>query len=172
MVATNVIDIGVLDELPDLGLLKVIKGVMVGSTQVGAETSVVASDDNTAATSLLGRLDTVLDTEASGVDSVLHNGGVLVIASAAEVDDAVGGQDVLGTTGRVLSGTTSDELGLVVVQKVFVQRQVLLFSENGVISLEAILVKQSLVTDGLDVCEMRRTIMLVKKKKGSIAEYQ
>ena len=83
----------------------------------------------------------------------MENGRVLVIAGAAEVDDAVGGQDVLGTTGGVLGGTASNELGVKVVEQVLVQRLVLLLGEDGVVGLEAVLLEQSLVALGLDVCK-------------------
>lgn len=115
MEATDVVHLGVLDELPDLGLLQVVQVVVVGSTEVGAQASVVAGDDGTAATSLLLGVDTVLDTEASGLDGIVEDGGVLVVAGTADVDDAVGREDVLGTSGAVLGSTTGDELGIVVV---------------------------------------------------------
>lgn len=148
---TDIEDLGVLDELPDLGLLQVIDIVVVGSTEVGAETSVVASDDNTTSSGLLLGVDSVLDTEASSLDGIVKNGGVLVVTGTTEVDDAVGREDVLSTSGGVLSSTTSDELGVVVVQKVLVERDVLLLSEDSVVGLEVILLEKSLVTEGLDI---------------------
>lgn len=152
MEATDVVHLGVLDELPDLGLLQVVQVVVVGSTEVGAQASVVASDDGTAAASLLLRVDTVLDTEASGLDGIVEDGRVLVVASTADVDDAVGREDVLGTSGTVLGSTTGDELGIVVVEKVLVERNVLLLGEDGIVGLETVLVEKGLVTDSLDVC--------------------
>lgn len=122
MVATNVVHLGILNEAPDLRLLQVVEVVVVRSTEISTQTSVVAGNDNAAAAGLLLRVDTVLDAEASGRDSVVHDGRVLVITSTTEVDDAVGGQDVLGTTGGVLGSTTSNQLGVVVVEQVFVQR--------------------------------------------------
>lgn len=150
--ATDVVHLGVLDELPDLGLLQVVQVVVVGSTEVGAQASVVASDDGTAAASLLLGVDAVLDTEASGLDGVVEDGRVLVVAGTADVDDAVGREDVLGTSGAVLGSAASDELGIIVVQEVLVERDVLLLGEDGIVGLEAVLVEQGLVTDGLDVC--------------------
>jgi hypothetical protein len=150
--ATDVVHLGVLDELPDLGLLQVIQVVVVGSTEVGAQASVVASDDSTAAASLLLGVDAVLDAEASGLDGVVEDGRVLVVAGTADVDDAVGREDVLGTSGAVLGSTAGDELGIVVVEEVLVERDVLLLGEDGIVGLEAVLVEQGLITDSLDIC--------------------
>jgi hypothetical protein len=116
VVTADVVDLGALDEAPDLWLLQVIQVVVVGGAQVGAETPVVAGDDDPAAAGGLRGLDTVLDAEAGLLDGILEDGGVLVIADTAEVHDAVVGENVLGATGGVLGGTAGDELGLVVVQ--------------------------------------------------------
>lgn len=152
VVATNVVHLGILNEAPDLRLLQVVEVVVVRSTKISTQTSVVAGNDNAAAAGLLLRVDTVLDAEASGRDGVVHDGRVLVITSTTKVDDAVGGQDVLGTTGGVLGSTTSNQLGVVVVEQVFVQREVLLLGEDSVIGLETILVEKGLVTNGLNIC--------------------
>ena len=97
-------------------------------------------------------VNAVFDAQAGSLDSIVQNGRVFIVAGAAEVDDAVGGQDVLGATGRVLRSAASDELGVVVVEQVLVQGDVLLLGEDGVVFLEAILVQQGLVADGLDIC--------------------
>lgn len=152
MVASNVVNLSVLNEAPDLGLLQVVEVVVVSGTEISAETAVVAGDDNTTATGGLLLVDTVLDTETGGLDGIMQDSGVLVITDTAEVNDAVVRQDVLGTTGGVLSGTTSNQLSLEVVEKVFVERLVVVLGEDGIVGLEAILLKQLLVTDSLDVC--------------------
>ena len=149
--ATDVVELGVLDELADLGLLQMVDIIVVGSTEVSAETSVVASNDNTTSTSLLLGVDSVLDTKASSLDGIVKDGRVLVVTSTTKVDDAVGREDVLGTSGSVLGGTTSDELGVVVVQEVLIERDVLLLSEDSVIGLEVILLEQCLITESLNV---------------------
>jgi hypothetical protein len=148
---TNVVDLSVLNELPNLGLLQVVEVVVVGSTEVSAQASVVTSDDGTATASLLLRVDTVLDSKASSLDSVVKNGRVLVVTSTTDVDDTVGRKDVLGTSSTVLSSTASNELGIVVVEKVLVERDVLLLGEDSIIRLETILIQKSLVTLSLDV---------------------
>lgn len=152
MVTADIVDLGALDEAPDLGLLQVVQAVVVSGAQVGAETPVMAGDDDAAAAGGLGGLDTVLDAEAGLLDGVLEDGGVLVVADAAEVDDAVVGQDVLGAAGGVLGGAAGDELGLEVVQQVLVDGLVLVLGQDGVVGLEAVLGEELIVAVGLDVC--------------------
>lgn len=166
MEATDVVDLGVLDKAPDLGLLQVVEAVVVGSTKIGNQRAVVAGDDGTAAPGLLVGVDAVLNAQTSGLDGIVENGRVLVVAGAAEVDDAVGGQDVLRATGGVLGGTTSDELGVVVVEELLVDGDVLLVGEDGVVLLEAVLVEQGLVTDGLDVCSGCERGAIGQRKSG------
>lgn len=151
VVATDVVVLGALDQLPDVLSLQVLEVVVVGSTQVGAETAVVAGDDDTAASGGHLGVDAVLDAEADLLDGVAEGGGVLVVANTAEVDDAVGGQDVLGTAGGVLGGTTGNQLGVVVAQQVLVDRNVLLLGQDGIVVLKAIFLEESLVTDSLDI---------------------
>jgi len=59
----------------------------------------------------------------------------------------------LGTSGGVLSGTTSVQVDLEVVEQVVVETHVLLFGQDGVVGLEAILLEQLLVADSLDIQE-------------------
>lgn len=149
---SNIVNISVLDQLPDFGLLQVVHIIVVGGAKVGAQAAVVAGDDGTTAASLLLGVNAVLDAEARSFDGIVKNSGVLVITSAAEVDDAVGRQDVLRSTGRVLGSAASNQLGVVVVEQVLIQRNVLLLGEDGIVGLEVILVKQSLITLSLDIC--------------------
>lgn len=149
--ASDVEDLGVLNKSPNLRLLQVLQVVLVGGIKSGAKRPVVAGDDSTAPTGRLLRIDTVLDPQAGGTDGIAEDGGVLVVADAAEVDDAVGGQDVLGATGGVLGGAAGEELGVVVVEEVLVEREVLLFGEDGVVGLEVVFLEEGFVTEGLDV---------------------
>lgn len=158
MIAADVVDVGALDEAPDLGLLEMVQAVVVGGAQVGAETPVVAGDDDAAAAGGLGGLDAVLDAEAGLLDGVLEDGGVLVVADAAQVDDAVVRQDVLGAAGGVLSSAAGDELGLEVVQQVLVDALVLVLGQDGVVGLEAVLGEELIVAVGLDVCCRARSL--------------
>ena len=141
VVATDIIGLGVLDELPHLGALEMLDVVVVGSTELSYHAAVVASDDDTTPTGGDLGVDTVLDAETSLLDGVLEDGGILVVTDTTEVDDAVGGQDVLRATSRVLGRTTSDQLGIVVVEELLVDWQVLLLGEDGVVLLELILVE-------------------------------
>jgi hypothetical protein len=148
---TDVVDLSVLNELPDLGLLQMVKIIVVGSTEVSAQASVVTSDDGTATASLLLRIDTVLNSKASSLDSIVKNGRVLVVTSTTDVDDTVGRKDVLGASSTVLSSTAGNELGIVVVEEILVERDVLLLSKDSIVGLEAVLVQKSLITLSLDV---------------------
>lgn len=152
VVTTNVVHLSVLDKTPDLGLLQVIETIVVRRTQIGAHAPVVSSDDHTAPSRRLGRLDAVLDTQTGLLDGILEDGGVLVIANTSQIHDAVFGQDVLGTTGGVLGGAARDQLRLEVVEQVFVDTLVAVLGQDGVIGLEAVLGKELLVAKGLDVC--------------------
>lgn len=135
MVAADVVKVGVLGEGPNLGALEVLDVIEVGGAEVGAEGAVgVGDDDATAAGGRLG-VDAVLDAQADLLDGVAQDGGVLVVADAAEVDDAVRGQQVLGATGRVLRRAARDQLGVVVVQQLIVQRDVLLLGQDRVVRL-------------------------------------
>lgn len=151
MVTADVVDFGVLNQAPDFGLLQVVQAVVVCGAQIRAHAPVVARDDHTAPARRLRGLDAVLDAQAGLLDSILEDGGILVVADAAQVHDAVVRQQVLGAAGGVLGGAASNQLGLVVVQKLLVDALVLVFSQNGVVGLEVILGEEIIVADGLDV---------------------
>lgn len=120
MEPANVVEVGVLGELPDLGLLEMLNVVEVGGAEVGAERPVHAGDDGAAAAGGGLGVDAVLDAQADLLDGIAQDGGVLVVAHTAEVDDAVRRQDVLGATGRVLGGATGNELRVVIVEQLLV----------------------------------------------------
>lgn len=152
VVTTNVVNLGILNELPDFGGLQVLKIVLVGSTEISAQASVVAGNDNTATASGLLGVNTVLDSETSSLDCIAEDGGVLVVTNTTKVNDAVIRQHVLGTTGGVLGSTTGNQLGLIVVEEVLIDGNVLGgIGKNGVVGLELVLVEQFLVANGLDV---------------------
>lgn len=151
VVAANVVHLSILDQAPDLRLLQVIKAVVVGSTQIRAHAPVVARNHHTAPARRLRRLDTVFDTKASLLDGILEDRGVLVVADTAEVYDAVVGQQVLRATGGVLSRAASNELGIVVVEKLLVERLVGFLGEDGVVGLQVVLGEELIAAEGLDV---------------------
>jgi hypothetical protein len=147
METTNVVDLGVLDLLPDVLLFQVLKLVVVGGSEVGAERTVVASDDDATATSRGLLVVEVLGLDTSLLADVLEGLAVLVLTNAANVQDGLGGQDVLGAAGGVLRSTTGDEDSIVVLDQVLVQAHVLLgVGEDSVVGLEAVLLEKLLIT--------------------------
>lgn len=151
MVSTDVEELGALDELPDLLALEVLEVVVVGGAEVGAQAAVVARDDDAALARLDLGVDAVLDAEAGLLDGVAQGGGVLVVADAAQVDDRVGRQDVLGAAGRVLRRAARDQLGVEVGQEVLEQGRVLVLGQDRVVGLEVVLVQELLGAYCLDV---------------------
>jgi hypothetical protein len=111
---------------------------------------VVGDDDATAASGFLF-VDAVLDAQTSGLDGVVQDGSVFVVADAAKVDDAVGREHVLRTTSGVLGSTAGNQLRGVVVKEVFIDGEVLGAGQDGIVGLELVFVEESLVALGLDV---------------------
>jgi hypothetical protein len=60
----------------------------------------------------------------------------------------------LSTSGRVLSSSSGNELCGIVVQEVFIDIQVFLFSENRIVGFEPILGEERIVALSLDIYEM------------------
>lgn len=160
MVATDIDDLGALGERPDLGLLQVLQVIVVRGIERGAQRPVVAGDDNTAPPSGHLGVNAVLDTEADVADSIVQNGGVLVVADTTDVDNAVGGEHVLGAAGRVLGRAASDQLGVIVVQEVLVEGEVRVLGEDGVVGLEVVLGQESVIASGLDVWDLPLVLAL------------
>lgn len=152
VVTTDVVELGILHQLPDLGALQVVEVVVVRGTQVSAQAAVVSGNNHAAATRGHLGVDTVLYSQTDLLDGVAEDGGILVVADAAEVDGAVGAQDVRGATGRVLGRAAGDQLRVVVVQQLVVQRRVLGRGQDRVVGLEVVLLEQLLRAHRLDVC--------------------
>ena len=95
MVTTNVVNLSLLDQRPDLRLLQVLRLVLVSSRKVGAHAAVVASDDDTALAGGLDIIDTVLGVHTGLGASIPEEISVVVLADAAKVDDRVVGEQVL-----------------------------------------------------------------------------
>ena len=95
MVASDEVDLSLLDERPDLWLLQVVKLVLVGSGQMRDHGPVVTGDDDTTTASGLSIVDTVFRMDTSLVASLLENIGVLVTTNASDVHDGLRGEDVL-----------------------------------------------------------------------------
>ena len=98
----------------------------------------MARDDDPAPARRLVVHSQVLGVQAGLVARGAQDVGVLVTADGADVEDAVGGEDVLGASGRVLGGAAGDLDGLVVREEVFVEGHVGLRGEDCVVGLEAI----------------------------------
>ena len=163
MEATDIVEAGAFYELPDIRTLEMGEVVVVRSSEVSAEAAVVAGDDDATATGRLLGVNAVLNAEADLADGIAEDGGILVVADAAEVDDAVGGQDVLGAAGGVLGGAAGDQFRVVVVQQLLVQRDVLRLGQDRIVRLEPILVEQLLVAHGLDVWgKEKRSVLVVR----------
>ena len=89
MVATDEVSLALLYSLP-IGL-QVIDLVAVRSRQIGAHASVVPSDDDTAPSSGLLFVITIIDLQTGGLVSFLENVGIFVLSDTTEEDDGVGG---------------------------------------------------------------------------------
>jgi hypothetical protein len=132
VVATDKVCLALLDDVPVL--LQVVKLVAVGSSKVGDQAAVVASDNDTATTGGSGLIDAVADLKTSLLGGIGEDVGVLVLAHAAEVDNGLGREDVLqeelewdpsaagvdvtylSTTGGVLGSTAGSKDGLAVLE--------------------------------------------------------
>lgn len=168
MVTTNVVNLGLLDQRPDVRLLQVLRLVLVSSGKVGAHAAVVASDDDTALAGGLDIIDTVLGVHTGLVASIPEEISIVVLADAAKVDDRVVGEQVLcaaapvsivvrtrprdysngsylSATSSVLGSTTSNQLSIELHQLI-VEAHVLVLCEDGVVVLESILLQESGVT--------------------------
>lgn len=95
VVSTNVVDLSLLNQRPDLRLLQVLGLVFVSGSKVSAHAAVVAGDDDTALAGGLDVVDTVFGVDTSLGASVLEEIGVFVLSNAANVDDRVVGENVL-----------------------------------------------------------------------------
>jgi hypothetical protein len=151
MVTTDIVSLSVLNEGPNLRLLQVLNIVVVGRAQFRTHAAVVAGDDDGAAARLDLGVHTVFDAKASLLDSIVEDGGVLVVANTTDVNDAVGGQDVLGTASGVLGSSSGDQLGVIVVEEVLEDALVLFLGEDSIVGLESVLFEEGLVADSLDI---------------------
>ncbi len=96
MIPADVIDLGLFDELPDLRALQMAELVLIGGLEGRDHAAVVAGDDDAAAAGWVRAVDEVFGAEAGGGAGVAEGLGVFVLADAPDVEDGVGGEDVLG----------------------------------------------------------------------------
>jgi hypothetical protein len=85
VVSTNKVCLGVLHNAPVL--LQVLNLVEVGSSEVGAHASVVASDDHTASSSRGLLVISVTHSKAGLLVGLLQDVGIFVLADTAEEDN-------------------------------------------------------------------------------------
>lgn len=95
VVATDVVELSLLNERPDVGLLQVLNLVLVGSGEVSAHAAVVTGDDDTALAGRLRIVDTVLGVDTSLLAGLLQDLAILVLTDAADVDNGVVREQVL-----------------------------------------------------------------------------
>lgn len=95
MIAANIVQPSLLHQVPDLGLLEMVDLVVVRSSKVCAHASVVARDDDTAATSRCLLVNQILGVDTGLGANVLKKVGVLVLAYTADVQNRVWRQHVL-----------------------------------------------------------------------------
>jgi hypothetical protein len=94
---TDVIDLCGLNELPDLGGLEVLNLVLVGGGKLGNQGTFIAGNDDSTTSSGLGGIDEVLraDSSLDGAGMAELIGG-LVVSDTSDVDNGIGGENVLG----------------------------------------------------------------------------
>lgn len=106
----------------------------------------MACDDNGTATRSYFWVVAVFGSHSGFVDCGLEDLGVFVVAYTAEEDDGFGWEHVLGAAGGVLGGSAGEKVGGVVVDEIFVDAQMFLFGENGIVGFEAVFVEEGLVS--------------------------
>lgn len=151
VVAADVVEVGRLREGPDLGAPQVLEVVVVRGAELGAERPVRARDDHAAPARRRLRVHAVLDPQPDLLHRVPQDRRVLVVAHAAEVHHAVRRQHVLRAARRVLRRPARDQLRVVVVQQLLVQRDVLLLRQDRVVRLQPVFRQQVIAAEGLDV---------------------
>ena len=95
VVATNIVELGLLNKGPDVRLLQVLNLVLIGGSKVSAHAAVVASDDNTTLAGGLRLIHPILGVNASLLAGLLEDLSVLVLANATNVDNRLLGEHVL-----------------------------------------------------------------------------
>jgi len=169
---TDVVELGLLDKGPDVGLLQVLKLVLIGRGEMSAHAAVVAGDNDTALSGGLDIVDTVLGVDTSLLAGLLEDLAVLVLTDTANVEDGVVGEQVLyrlliqmtrrpttvksylSTTGSVLSGAAGNQLSIP-GHELLVEAHVLLLGEDGIVCLELVLLEKSGITgNGMSASEL------------------
>lgn len=95
MVTADEIERGLLNECPDIRRLEMLDFVLVGGSQMRAHAAVVAGDDDAAAARGGVGVHAILHAKAGGLAGGAEDGGILVGTDTADVEDALGWEDVL-----------------------------------------------------------------------------
>lgn len=95
MVTTNIVELGLLNERPDVRLLEMLNLVLVSGSKVGAHAAVVAGDDDTALASGLDIVDAVFRVDTGLLAGLREDISVLVATDAADVKSRVLRKNVL-----------------------------------------------------------------------------
>lgn len=95
MVTTNIVELSLLNEGPNMRLLEVFNLVLICSSKVGTHAAVVASDDDTALASGLDIVDTVFCVDTSLLTSLFKDICILIAANATNVENGIFREDVL-----------------------------------------------------------------------------
>lgn len=108
-VTLDVVDLGAFDKVPGAVGLDVVDGKLLGGRELGDEGAVVARDQGSASTGgdVAVNVD-VLSGETVGLGGSNQLGAELVIGGSSDVDNRLGGQQALGTTGGVLGSTSGN----------------------------------------------------------------
>lgn len=187
MEATDEVDLGFFDQVPDMRLLQVLNLIVIGSSKVSAQTTIVARDYDTTNTRWLFLVDAIFCVNTSLFANVPEQLAILVFADAADVGNRVGWKDILdyrrkriyqntldqrhysavsylSTTSCVLRRTTSNADCLGVLSKVFKQTHVLLLGKDCVIGLQAIFLKKGVITGWFFFFFFFRLMMIMSKR--------
>jgi hypothetical protein len=152
MVSTNEIMRSILNQLPDLRALQMLQVIVIRSTEIRAHRSIMARNNDAAAAGLLLLVNAVFDSETSLLHRIVQDGSVLIISDAAKEDSRIWWEKVLGSASGILSSSSGDQLGRVVVQEVFVDSEVFFLSEDGIIGFEAVFLEEGFIALSLDIC--------------------
>lgn len=96
MVASNVVDLSILNKLPDFRRLEVLKLVMIGSSKLSNHRTVVTSDHNGTATGGVVWLNTVFGANTTlALASLTELVCGSILSNTADVDGRLRRKDVL-----------------------------------------------------------------------------
>lgn len=95
VVSTDVVNLGLFNQRPDLWLLQVLNLVFIGGSKVSAHAAVVTSDDNTTLAGGLGFIDTVFSVYTGFLTGLLEDITVLVFTDTTDIDNGLLREQIL-----------------------------------------------------------------------------